>query len=338
VEIILRYENQKIKTLSSLCHLVDNRLTTDHPDRALMAHFLPEEIRSSISLLIPYQLRCYYKKYFCFALSRQSKSFFDFYPYPNFRMKCYYPPLKQKLCLTAGLIALMMIVPLVPSFAQCNCKFTIPAGSTYVYFDGAAKGVLPGDVICVQAGIHSTIQFINIKGMPGNPVIIRNCGGQALIGGPTASNGMLFTGSRYVHVTGTGDSGFTYGLKVVQTIAGSQGLAYAGLSSDIEIDHMEIQKAGYVAIMAKTDPSKNCADVSAVRPNFTLYNVSIHDNYIHDSGGEGIYLGDSFYSGTLVFCGRTQYCHEVRGVRIYNNRFENTGRESGPVPPLMKLL
>jgi len=242
-------------------------------------------------------------------------------------MKCYYPTRIQKVCLTAGLIAVMMI-GLVPSFAQCNCKFTIPAGSAYAYFDGAAKGVLPGDVLCVQAGVHSTIQFINIKGAPGNPVIIRNCGGQALIGGPTASNGMLFTGSRYVHVTGTGDSGFTYGLKVVQTIAGSQGLAYAGLSSDIEIDHMEIQKAGYVAIMAKTDPSKNCADVSAVRPNFTLYNVSIHDNYIHDSGGEGIYLGDSFYSGTLVFCGRTQYCHEVRGVRIYNNRFENTGRES----------
>src|SRR6185295_8018478 len=147
--------------------------------------------------------------------------------------------------------------------------------------------------------------------------------------GPTTSNGMLFTGSKYVHVTGTGDSGFTYGLKVIQTVAGSQGLVYAGLSSDLEVDHMEIQKAGYVAIMAKTDPSRtNCADVSAVRPNFTLVNVSIHDNYIHESGGEGIYLGDSFYNGTTTFCGSMQYCHEVRGVRIYNNRFENTGRES----------
>ena len=212
--------------------------------------------------------------------------------------------------------------------AQCNCKFTIPAGSAYIYFDGTAKGVLPGDVICVQGGNIGSIQFVNIRGAANNPVIIRNCGGQALIGGPTVNNGIFFNSSRYVHITGTGDSGFTYGLKIIQTSLGSQGLAYAGLSSDIEIDHMEIQKAGYAAIMAKTDPSKNCADVSAVRPNFTLYNVSIHDNYIHESGGEGIYLGDSFYTGTLVFCGSTQYCHEVRGVRIYNNRFENTGRES----------
>ncbi|HMI67843.1 MAG TPA: right-handed parallel beta-helix repeat-containing protein, partial [Cyclobacteriaceae bacterium] len=212
--------------------------------------------------------------------------------------------------------------------AQCNCKFTIPAGSAYTYFDGTAKGVLPGDVICVQGGNIGSIQFVNIRGAANNPVIIRNCGGQALIGGPTVNNGIFFNSSRYVHITGTGDSGFTYGLKIIQTSLGSQGLAYAGLSSDIEIDHMEIQKAGYAAIMAKTDPSKNCADVSAVRPNFTLYNVSIHDNYIHESGGEGIYLGDSFYTGTLVFCGSTQYCHEVRGVRIYNNRFENTGRES----------
>src|SRR5690606_11465482 len=76
------------------------------------------------------------------------------------------------------------------------------------------------------------------------------------------------------------------------------------------------------------DPSSNCNDKSPERPNFTMYDIKLHDNYIHDITGEGIYLGNSFYTGTSNYCGQTQYPHEVRGVRIYNNRMENTGWES----------
>ncbi|MEX1241456.1 MAG: Ig-like domain-containing protein [Cyclobacteriaceae bacterium] len=214
------------------------------------------------------------------------------------------------------------------SFSQCGCDFTIPAGAGTYYFNGTASGVQPGDVICIQAGSRGGLQFTSVIGAPDNPVKIVNCGGQALIGGPTSANAILFIGSRNIHVTGTGDPAFTFGLKIIQTAAGTQGLAAAGLSSDFEIDHMEIQNIGYTGIMIKSDPSSNCANTAAVRPNFTLYNVSIHHNYIHDTGGEGIYLGDSFYQGTTVFCGSVQYCHEVRGVRIFDNRFENTGREA----------
>lgn len=213
------------------------------------------------------------------------------------------------------------------AFSQCGCKFTIAPGAGFTYFNGISSGVQPGDVICIQAGSKGGIQFTDVKGSPTNPVIIKNCGGQALIGGPTANNAMLFIGSRYIRITGTGDAGFNYGLKIVGSAPGSQGIAAAGLSSDFEIDHMEIQNIGYTGLMLKSDPSSNCANTTSVRPNFTFYNAKIHDNYVHDTGGEGIYLGDSFYNGTTVFCGSTQYCHEVRGVRIYNNRFDKTGRE-----------
>jgi hypothetical protein len=235
---------------------------------------------------------------------------------------------ERRLFIVLKLVAVLLIVAPAYSWAQCNCKFTIPAGSGYVNFDGAAKGVKAGDVICVNAGSVQTIQFSNIRGVAGNPVIIKNCGGQVQIGGTSAQNGFLFFSSKYVHLTGTGAAGVQYGFRIAATAAGSQGIAYSGLSSDVEIDHLEIGNTGYSAMMIKTDPSPNCADQSATRPNFTLNNVSIHDNYIHHTGGEGIYLGDSFYLGTTVFCGATQYCHEVRGVRIYNNRFESTGRES----------
>ncbi len=212
-------------------------------------------------------------------------------------------------------------------FSQCGCKFTINPGAGFTYFNGTASNVQPGDVICIMAGSKGGVQFTDVKGSASNPVIIKNCGGQALIGGPTANNAMLFIGSRYIRITGTGDAGFNYGLKIVGSAPGSQGIAAAGLSSDFEIDHMEIQNIGYTGLMLKSDPSSNCANTTSVRPNFTFYNAKIHDNYVHDTGGEGIYLGDSFYNGTTVFCGSTQYCHEVRGVRIYNNRFDKTGRE-----------
>lgn len=241
----------------------------------------------------------------------------------------------QSAKIKTGMYCLIRILVLVSitsfatleGFSQCGCKFTINPGAGFTYFNGTASNVQPGDVICIMAGSKGGIQFTDVRGSASNPVIIKNCGGQALIGGPSSNNAMLFIGSRYIRITGTGDAGFNYGLKIVGSAPGSQGIAAAGLSSDFEIDHMEIQNCGYTGLMLKSDPSSNCANTTSVRPNFTLYNVKIHDNYVHDTGGEGIYLGDSFYNGTTVFCGSVQFCHEVRGVRIYNNRFDNTGRE-----------
>lgn len=234
----------------------------------------------------------------------------------------------ESLFKVIGLTALLFLIGISTSWAQCNCNFTIPASSGYVTFDGPTKGVKAGDVICVNAGTVKNILFTNIRGAAGNPVIIKNCGGQVLLGGATANNGMLFLSSKYVHITGTGDSQYPYGIKIVQTAPGSQGVAYTGLSSDIEIDHLEIANAGFAGILVKTDPSPNCADKSADRPNFTLYNVNIHDNYIHHSSGEGVYVGNSYYMGTTIYCGSMQYPHEVRGVKIHHNKFDSNGWET----------
>jgi gliding motility-associated-like protein len=214
------------------------------------------------------------------------------------------------------------------AFSQCGCKFTIAPGAGITYFNGVASGVQPGDVICLQAGSKGGVQFTDVRGTAANPVIIKNCGGQALVGGPTINNAMLFINSQFIRLTGTGDVATQYGIKIVGTAPGTQGLAAVALSTDFEIDHMEIQNAGYNGMMLKSDPSTTCANTTAVRPNFTMRNMRIHDNYVHDTGGEGIYLGVSFYNGTTLYCGSTQYNHEVRGVRIYNNRFENNGREA----------
>lgn len=215
-------------------------------------------------------------------------------------------------------------------YAQCNCNFTISPATNTSNFDGAASGVKPGDVICLTAGTHARISFSNIKGSPTDYVIIKNCGGQALVGNSNSNSAILFSNSQYFRLTGTGDPNTKYGIKIPETkSSGAQGVSISNYSSDFEVDHLEIMNSGFAGIMAKSDPSKDCSNYSYERPNFTMKNVIAHDNYIHDIGGEGVYFGNSYFRGTTNYCGnRTQYPHEVRGVRVYNNIFENTGWES----------
>lgn len=214
------------------------------------------------------------------------------------------------------------------TLSQCDCDHVISNGNSTLVFDGNQRGVQPGDVICLSAGFRLRIIFRNIVGTEDDPVVLKNCGGLFEIGGPTASNAMQFTSSRYFHITGTGDASIQYGISILGSRSGSQGVLIAGLSSDVEIDHLEITGVGFAGVMAKSDPSSNCNNKAAERPNFTMYNIILHDLYIHDIVGEGLYVGNSFYTGTTVYCGQLQYPHEVRNVQIYNNLFENTGWES----------
>jgi len=106
--------------------------------------------------------------------------------------------------------------------SQCGCTFTIPAGTGTYFFDGVAKGVAPGNVICLSAGARDGIFFVNVSGSAANYVTIKNCGGQALIGNASTNNAMYFGNCHYIHIAGTGDVGFQYGIKIPATLAGTQ--------------------------------------------------------------------------------------------------------------------
>ena len=209
---------------------------------------------------------------------------------------------------------------------DCNCDITIPPSSNTFYFDGNNYNLQGGEVICLEAGYRRSVVFSNLVGAENNYITIKNCGGQVELGGSNVDNAILFVASRYFRLTGSGDPNVQYGIYINSTRNGSQGIAAVGLSSDMEMDHIEIKDAGYTGIMIKSDPS--CSNDDALRPNFTMYNISLHDLYIHEPLGEGIYLGNSFYKGTTIYCGYQQYTHEIRGVRVYDNLFENTGREA----------
>jgi hypothetical protein len=225
------------------------------------------------------------------------------------------------------LFSLFFLICSFSAFAQSgkahSCKH--PLAPTQVRVDGNRMNLSPGDTICLLAGRRPFVHFSNIIGSKDKPIIIRNCGGRVVMGGPAVKDAFMFLKSKHFRLTGTGDPTETYGIFITETQPGSQGVQVTLFSTDVEIDHLEIQKAGFAGIMAKTDP---LCDGSADRGAFTMENVSIHHNYIHHSVGEGIYLGNSFYTGTEVYCDTTHYPHEVKNVRVYSNILEDSGWEA----------
>lgn len=223
----------------------------------------------------------------------------------------------------AILLILFTLFAYPAAASEPHCKHII--GLDQFKADGKLMNVQPGDTICIEAGRRPFLRFENFTGTAEKPIVFINCGGKVTLGGPAVNNGILFLKSSHFRLTGTGHPDHPYGFHIVETKEGSQGVAITYFSSDVEVDHIEIEKAGFAGIMAKTDP---LCDGSADRGKFTMHNVHLHHNYIHDVKGEGIYLGNSFYTGTEVYCNSFHLPHEVKGVRVHHNRIENTGWEA----------
>lgn len=199
--------------------------------------------------------------------------------------------------------------------------------------DGAQLGIKPGDIICLDAARkYSRLVFRNIVGTNNDPVIIRNCGGVATIFSD-ASFGIKFENSKDYKLVGDGSSD-EYGIKV--TTQKGFYITMEKFSTDFEIARVEVagnssnglgDQAGFAGIGVKTSPYQDCdLFTDHTRQAWIMRDVSIHDNYIHDTGGEGIYLGHGFYKGRKESkCSSITYSHSIKGVEIYNNRIEDVG-------------
>lgn len=197
------------------------------------------------------------------------------------------------------------------------CDFVIPADSTII--DGLLIGLKPGDVIGLSAGVdYGTLEFHNIVGTEEQPITIKNCNGQAIIRATNDAYAVKTVRSKFFRITGGSVAG-EYGIDIQ---GGTMGIQLTGLSTNFEIDHVEISNVGFAGIIAKTDPT---CDDATIRGNFTMYDVTLRENYIHDTGGEGFYVGNSFYDGMdRKECG-TRLPHEIKGLKIFNNIVHDTG-------------
>ncbi len=224
-------------------------------------------------------------------------------------------------CWIVGFILMFFHHPV--SGQNCNCDHLITLQQENV--NGTTLNVQPGDTLCIQAGPRSNIYFKNIVGDSLNPVVVINSGGAVVVANSTHVIGIKFSNSRYFRLTGTGVDTIPYGIKVMQTNTYANGISLSDFSSNMEIDHIEIANTGFAGIMCKTNPT---CDRTANRGNFTMYDVSIHDNYIHHTGGEAMYIGHSSYSGYPTTCNGlpdTLFPHDIVGLKIFNNRIDYAG-------------
>jgi hypothetical protein len=204
--------------------------------------------------------------------------------------------------------------------SACGCTYVVPYSSGTTTVDAAQKGLKPGAKICLEGGkTYGPLVFKNVRGTSTAPITIMNCGGTVTVNGVGHSYGIRTETSSYFRMTG-GTSG--YGIKVS---GGNMSITFDKQSTNFELDHVEAYNSGFAGVIAKTDPA---CDGLGVRGNFTMRDLKIHDNYVHDTGGEGFYIGNSFWlNGVSTACGQ-KYPHAVEYAKIYNNVIKNSGWES----------
>lgn len=199
-------------------------------------------------------------------------------------------------------------------------NYTYTVKTTEWMVDGT--NIPAGATIYIPAGIRGSLLLKNFKGTSAAPILIINQGGKVSFTTEiTASYAFKTQNCQYFKVMGNGVSSIKYGFDVN---GGNIGMTMDDLSTDFEIANVEVRNSGFAGIMAKTDPS---CDPATWRGHFTMKNVIIHDNYVHKTGGEGLYIGNSFYQdGVSTSCG-TVLPHDVANARIYKNVVDSTGAE-----------
>lgn len=208
------------------------------------------------------------------------------------------------------------------------CDKTIPLDSTIEYFGTAGSGTQyldaqPGDTVCIEAGQRGRLKLTGFEGSATNPITIINHGG--LVDINHDRHAFIISGSKHFRVTGTGDPAYPYGIKVNSHTNSEHAVVVGSKSTNYELDHLEVTatNGGFAGLFLRSNMACDTRDGV-----FTQYDTLIHDNYIHDTGGEGIYLGQTTYlNGGQATCdgqAMTIYPHRFDGLRIYNNLVEDT--------------
>jgi len=153
-------------------------------------------------------------------------------------------------------------------------------------------------------------------------------GGEVLIRNTDRYYDIFVGTSHFFRITGTGVANIKYGIHLAGTNVHGSGLIIGGLSSDCEVDHLQIEKPGFAGMLVKTDGA-----VGAV-----MDNISLHHNYIHDTGGEGMYVGETkipgqhfhhleIWNNVVARSGyeACQICNIVEDCKIHNNVFYHAG-------------
>jgi hypothetical protein len=191
------------------------------------------------------------------------------------------------------------------------------------------------DRLYVPAGQYTSMNLGNLPERTADrPLVITNMGGQVRIGPNDPDGNYLWVmsgGSNWILTgrwdpdSGTGDEsapghrcgdyagsrghyGFWSDDAFAQREFLHMGIA-VGNASSYELEYLEIERSGFAGIRllnSWTDGELPMAD------------VRVHDNYVHDVDGEGIYFG---WTGSPP-------SNLIPGLKVHDNRFIRTGNEA----------
>lgn len=216
-------------------------------------------------------------------------------------------------------------IPPTPTTVPAGCDFTI--GSSITTADGRSNysQVAAGDTVCILSGTRSELTIQNFTGTSGSPIRFINNGGQVVISQLTVNN------SSYIQVTGSGDAGVEYGIKVNGPTGQSANLRLLEKTDNFEVDHIEIT-GGNIGANVKTKAScgsptydytgdgviNSSDEVTAT--NYKTQNIRLHNMYVHDVANEAYYLGNNFTEDTNA-------CPEIRleNVEVDHNQIADFG-------------
>jgi hypothetical protein len=234
------------------------------------------------------------------------------------------------ICFFAGMISIKQSAKKPDPFPCAECDYIVKGYHT----NGKALKIQPGQVLCLDAGrMYEKVVFSNLNGTERDPIIVRNCGGRAIVSSP-GGFAIKFENSENFKLIGDGDEQVSYGIKVT-TRTGFY-ISVEKFSTDFEISRIEVagesenglgENAGFAGMGIKTSPYQDCQLFSdSTRKAWVMRNVKIHHNYIHDVGGEGLYIGHGFYKGRIeAKCTVKTYSHSIEGLRVHDNLIKNTG-------------
>ena len=183
--------------------------------------------------------------------------------------------------------------------------------------------LVAGDTLFLQSGSRDYLLFRNFQGKPQKAIVLINTGGVVVIS-TDHYFGISFQNCSFFKITGSGVVDNFYGINIKHVTNGA-GIGIGLLSTDFEVDHISISDVLISGIIAKSDPD---CQLTATRGNFTQFNTLIHDNYIENSGNEGMYVGSTKYLGQTVKCDGQDLIlmpSLLDGVKIYNNIIKYSG-------------
>ncbi|MBF2707535.1 hypothetical protein [Flavobacterium soyangense] len=174
------------------------------------------------------------------------------------------------------------------------------------------------------------IQGLNLKGTLANPIIITIDSTTQMLIKYSSYWGIILQGCEHVVIDGKGYQNIDLGIHVTKHDNYEQGntaIQITSLSNFIELHNLEVSKPSFAGIFCKTDPDVN--NPATLRGNFTMQDTRLHNSYVHDTAGEGMYWGyfdnSEHTKKNSAGVDVTYRPHNLNDTKVYRNRFERTG-------------